>query len=93
MPVPGDFAPKSCNRGANEKIAEPVVTRWRYDYGSSMLCPDDDEGLSVVRTLNSDSPGRSRKRAIFCSVCRELVKQQREAGNRGPRDLHVASGD
>jgi hypothetical protein len=33
----------------------------------------------VVRAL--DSPGRS---AIFRGVCRELVEQQRKAGNRGP---------
>jgi hypothetical protein len=33
------------------------------------------------------------KRAIFCGVCCEFVKQQRKAGNHGPRDIHVASGD
>ena len=93
MPVPGDLASEACNRGANEKIAEPVITRWSYDCGATALCPDSDESLSVVRTLDSDSPGRSRKRAIFCGVCREFVKQQRKAGNHGPRDIHVASGD
>jgi hypothetical protein len=46
LPVPGDFAAKARNRGADEKFAEPVVTRWRYDFGSSALCPGNDEGLS-----------------------------------------------
>jgi hypothetical protein len=93
LPVPGDFASKTRNRGANEEIAEPVITRWSYDFGSSTLCPGNEKGFSVVRTLDSDSPGRSRKRAIFCGVCREFVKQQRKAGNDGPGDLHVASSD
>src|ERR1700722_14330478 len=92
LPVPGDFASKACNRGANEKITKPGVGRL-FDFGASPLCPGNEESLSVVRTLDSDSPGRSRKRAIFCGVCREFVKQQRKAGNHGPRDIHVASGD
>jgi hypothetical protein len=87
------FASKARNSGANEKIAEPVVTRWRYDFGSSALCPGNDEGLSVVRTVDLNSPGHSRKRAMFCGVCRELVKEQRKAGNHRPRNLHVASSD
>jgi len=35
--------------------------------------------------MDLDSPGRSRKRAIFCGVCRKLVEQQGEAGNHRPR--------
>jgi hypothetical protein len=92
LPVPGDFASKARNRGANEKITKPLVRR-RYDFGSSALCPGNEEGLSLVHTLDSDSPGRSRKRAIFCGVCRELVQQQRQAGNHGRIDFHIASGD
>src|ERR1700722_8683103 len=73
-------------------MAEPIVRR-SYDFGTSMLCPWDEEGLSLVRTLDSDSASRGRKRAIFCGVCRELVQQQRQAGNHGRIDFQVASGD
>jgi hypothetical protein len=93
LPVSGDFAFKARNSGANEKFAEPVVTHWRCDFGPSALCPGNDEGLSVVRALDLDSPGHSRKRTMFGGVCRELVEQQRKAGNHRPRNLDVTSRD
>jgi hypothetical protein len=92
MPFPRDFAAEARNRRTNEKIAKPVISR-RYDFGTSTLCPGDEEGLSLVRTLDSDPPSRRRERAIFCGVCGELVQQQRQAGNHGRIDFHVASGD
>jgi hypothetical protein len=65
-PVPGNFASKACNHGASEKIAEPVVTRRRrYDIRTSALCPGNNDGFSMVRTMDLDTPGRSRERAIL----------------------------
>lgn len=51
LPDPGDFASKACNYGANEKIAEPVLTRRSYDLGSPRCVQVTKRGLSVIRTL------------------------------------------
>ena len=44
LPVSGDFASKARDRGADKKIAKPFVTIWRYDFRTSTLCPDNEEG-------------------------------------------------
>ena len=74
LPVSGNFSPKARGGGANEKIAEPVITRWRYDFGSSVFRPSDDDCSALVCAVDVDLPSSSGKRAIFCGICRELVE-------------------